>query len=508
MTAAIHSRIAGLAMLSAMVVAVACSDSPPGQDTGGDAARDAAADTSLSSDGARPDTSPSSDTALPDGAPTDSSDGPPLAEQPLADGALGDGELDGPRADFGADDAPPDNARSDGAGLDGALPDADAASCPTEPVWRSDSMGFTLANRSIPSGSSPPGADCGTTMHVYEFDAAMQTLSQMGCVNLRGSARLTYVDSIATAQILNALRAMRTVCPSTCLPVSQLETLAVRDAAGCVQQSYDTSGCDLGIPPVVARDDVTALLSLLERILANPCGADGGSSNGEGCSQPADATNLCKTSRRPPVDAGADARLDSPPDGPRDAVNDALADARAADGRVDGDGATCVAEPVGRDFNSLYVTLNQSPHAPPPPPDGGCSGTTMTYEVSLQTKTMLAYGCLLQRDTFRHIELVDTQIDAIVAQVAPLQTTCDWHCGGDDVQGGLSFGDCKGTLLGSFSGNYSPYCNLSPPPPYIESSDLSGIGVVLSSIAFRTCDPRGDAGSTGACTPRCREIIR
>jgi hypothetical protein len=132
----------------------------------------------------------------------------------------------------------------------------------------------------------------------------------------------------------------------------------------------------------------------------------------------------------------------------------------------------------------------------------------MTHELSLQTKTLLQYGCFLGRNTFRHIELVDAQVDAIVGQLALMQTTCEAHCSGDDVQGDLSFGDCKGSGLGAFNGNYSPDCNLPPPPPYIRSQDLAAVGGLLRSIAFKSCDPRGDAGSTGICAPRCREIIR
>src|SRR6185503_14612787 len=91
------------------------------------------------------------------------------------------------------------------------------------------------------------------------------------------------------------------------------------------------------------------------------------------------------------------------------------------------DGAVCGGNPLWRDFNSFTLTTSYAP-PPPPPPDGGCYGSMVTSDVSLQTKTLYQYGCVMGRTTYRRVDMTDREIETLTNLLASLRTECRTMC--------------------------------------------------------------------------------
>jgi hypothetical protein len=448
-------RGAALVILSAMFgIASGCSDPTPSADVNDNGAPKAG----TSYDASGQDRSVAADTAMsPD---LSASDHPAEADPPVTgDGSLADAaQLDGPRNDFG---------------IDGPPFDPDAPTCPADPLWNANSSSFTVSNRPLLAPTPPPNPECQSDARFYEFDAIGRTLSELSCVDFRRFRRVRHLDDNATNQIVSLLRVIRTICTPSCRVGLAQQTLTVRDTAGCVQRSYDNNGCAAVSPPLVAADDLAALLALLDELLSAACEIDGGSKDGGDCS---DGTNLCRVAPWP-ADAGARPVVDA---------------------------GVCGGNPLWRDFNSFTFTMTSFPNVPPP--DGGCVGSTVTYNLFLQTKMLYQSGCVRGRTTYHRVELIDSQIDAIANQFATLRTSCRTTCLADGLQANLSLFGCNSELLDTFRSEANPPCNL--PPTEWAMGALTLLGGMLDGIISESCGAPGDAASPGACRPRCLQVIR
>jgi hypothetical protein len=330
----------------------------------------------------------------------------------------------------------------------------------------------------------PPGVECATSSYSYTFDLTQNTLSHQGCIGFRNVDRVARLDGAMTSQIVDRLKGMRSTCSPDCLWWISLETLAVRDKAGCAEGSWDDDSCSPpSLPPYVPAADMDNLVALLDGIMAAACEPDGSSSD----------AGLCNPDR----DGGANACPGSPPpDAAGDAAGDADVDASFTDAS-DGEDAGCVVRPVGKDFVGFNLGLLVSA-------DGACGRSSVTYDVSLQAKTLTQYACVDGAQVHRRIDLIDSQIDALLAPFASMQTSCETHCGPGGIDGSLLLFDCPGQFTQLTSHSYTN-CDQPPTSALIDPAALLALEQLIQSIIAESCATPVDAAGAGVCVPRCRQ---
>jgi hypothetical protein len=237
------------------------------------------------------------------------------------------------------------------------------------------------------------------------------------------------------------------------------------------------------LPPFVAAADVDKLIDLFDAIILATCDADGAPTDSGVCDPARDGgTSVCMGA---PGDAGAD-------------PHDGALDAPPTDAEGDGDGALCVSRPLPRDFTSFNFSVRAAS-------DRGCAGANVSYNLSLQSKTLWHYDCVNGQSITRRVDLIDAQIDTIFARMETLHSVCGSRCGAGGIAGGLSLGDCDRSL-GNFSSDFYVDCDQPLAPPFIESTAIVALDQLLRSIISDSCAPTGDAESPGVCAPRCRQI--
>lgn len=457
-----------IVIAAAALASSSCSDSPT--DDGADASIDAPAPESGTSD-----RSVQSDGTRADGIAQDA-----LSED---DRSI---DVDWPPEDTTSADSATDRSRADSA-LDAPFDTApDAPNCPDIAIWSAGSAGFTLSGGAGVATSPLPRA-CVAGLFLYDFDATSRKLSFF-CANPQGLAKEVEVDAGLASQIVAAISAFRTTCEVSCRMETGVESLTVRNGAGCTQQTYETNnGCSPSPPPNVRADDVIALHELLDAALG--CGTDGGLDGGS-CTFDADAgTPLCKMVHRDPDAGASDAATDTPSDTPSS----------------DSDGSTCQSVPVWRDFSYLRL---QSLGTAIPLPDGGCDGATASYELSIPTRFLRQFACSADRTTIRRVDMTDAQIDRIADVLSSLHTVCGISCPAN-ARFSLTLSDCNNKHLASFSTNAKMACDgPTPPAPWVDGVAMGALQGVLSAIVSESCGANADAGSPNVCSPRCRELIR
>jgi len=218
--------------------------------------------------------------------------------------------------------------------------------------------------------------------------------------------------------------------------------------------------------------------------------ADTAADENHDASLPSDAT----AEGRSPDSSGPDARQDAPWDGSSQEGSDGRQDAPTSES---GDGATCTQDPVWTSA-SLSLTFTRSGgFVAPPPPDAGCSGINVRYELLTPDRTLAQRGCLFTGPVNRMIHLTQAQFDAIMANVGSIRTTCTKLCGADlpDMVLTVSASGVRNT----YNSNFTAGCPGVPLlPPFVEHGQLGALGSLLDATAAAACAPDAGSGDAGA----------
>jgi hypothetical protein len=348
-----------------------------------------------------------------------------------------------------------------------------------------------------PSGCNSPST--------IEFSPGARLLITTGCGLDQSEHRVVHLTVAETDRLMLDVAALRTSCDARCGADAPDIKLTLLDAGACVRHAYSSdfySACNYpaSTPPYVTFDSATRLSSSFAATVAAACGPDAGGADVGTCDGgDAGSPGICGKNS-PPMDVITDSPLGT-------TTLDADLDAGG-----DTDGSTCGDGLVWRD-DSVSFTFTVSGGMPPSvsdarPVDAGCGTEAAYYEFSSQTKTLIQRGCIRGRNGRRELELVDAKVDEIVAFAKTLRAHCVRSCAADAPDMTLVVHDCSGRFDTLFNSDFYSGClDRQIEPPYIEWRNLFSLRWMLDDVIAATCDGV-DAGSTGTCSPLCRQSFR
>jgi hypothetical protein len=468
---------------------------------GGCGARDADPDADAGSDvivDPRPD-------APPDRTPDDARDGSVLPDAPLPDAPVPDvaPDVPSPRPDVLPDQSP-DDAR-DGIELDAPLPqpdvpDADGRSCgPATRVWTPSSTMVRLRIAAVlPSPGAPlPPVPCVGPL-AYEFTPGTRVLLQTGCLNYQSVHRSGVLSPAESQKLLTQVEKLEsaTCRRDTCRADEPSTTLTVFSGS-CAERVYggdDETGCGPALPPFVDFEELGRLSLSLRDAMAAVCSGYG------------DAIIGCRA-----PDPGSYGECGTRGDGgldPAVASFHPILEAAPADVVVrpipdGGDASPCVpALPVWNDESASF-TMSVSKSGPGN--DAGCGGRA-SYLFSKSMRTLSGYGCSPFSKERADVELTENQVNAIVAKLKELRTTCNLACSADPTTAQIAVEDCAGRVQGTYSSTEDLTCfgGGRSDPPYIEAIDLAALRGIFDDVVRSSCDDVD--GGAGVCGALCRKL--
>lgn len=172
---------------------------------------------------------------------------------------------------------------------------------------------------------------------------------------------------------------------------------------------------------------------------------------------------------------------------------------QAGAGGEEGDGCSCTGVWKGSSVGFTYQASGGLQSLPGE--DAECFGAQVTFEFLATARALSERGCITNRPVDRTLQMSDAELEAVLATMRTLSTTCVRGCVADIGDQSLTVrDDDAGTR--SFISNFRAGCGGNPQVPLIQDNELSSLEGVLGRIMSH-CDAsnRSDVGvATGACT--------